>query len=94
MSHNTAGDKTLNETERQWFGRVKEAQAGYWKALEYQQLMIAELDQVLMEDVDGSFPLALSSRAAKLALDKLARCQRTLKTVATGRNPARRWDLI
>ena len=78
MSHNTAGGKRLNEIEPQWYARVKEAQARYWKALEHQQLMIAELDEALMEDIDGSFALGLSKRAAKLALNDVVRCQGTL----------------
>jgi hypothetical protein len=78
MNHGTGGGKRLSEIEWQLFARVKEAQARYWKALEHQQLMIAELDQALMKDVDGSFALALSKLAAKLGLDDVVRCQETL----------------
>jgi hypothetical protein len=40
--------------------------------------MMDELNKGLMEDADGSFALAQSKRAAKLALDDLVRCEEVL----------------
>jgi len=71
-----------NGIERQWFERVREAQANYQQSLEHQKRTIEELNQALAEDVDGSFALAQST-AAKLALDDLVKRQGVLVDLVT-----------
>jgi hypothetical protein len=78
MSHTTGGGRNLNEIERQWFARVKEAQAHYRQAAEHQKLTIEVLNKAVIEPADGNYALAHANRAAKLALDDLVRCQETL----------------
>jgi hypothetical protein len=77
---------TAARLEAGWLLQFKRAQAHYWHALEHQQLMIAELDQALMEDVGSSFAVALSKRAEKLALDDVVRCQKILVDLVLRKN--------
>jgi hypothetical protein len=66
--------------------RVQEAHAHHRQALTHQQQMMDELNKGLMEKVDGSFALAQSKRAAKLALDDLVRCQKVLVNLILKKN--------
>ena len=75
-----------NGIERQWFERVQGAQANYQQAFEYQKRTIEELNQALVEDVDGSFALAQSS-AAKLALADLVKRQGVLVDLVLNMSP-------
>jgi len=83
MRHHKA--EAINGIERQWFERVQEAQANYQQSLEHQKRTIEELNQALVEDVDGSFALAQSS-AARLALDDLVKRQGVLVDLVLRRN--------
>ena len=81
--------KRRTRAERQWRTRLQEAQADYRQALEHQERLMQELDQALMEDVDGSFGAAKAHRAAALAFNELVKCQSTLVNVILDKDMTR-----
>ena len=62
--------------DREWIVRLQEAQAHYWHAVERHQQTVEHLDQAVGERSDGS--VASAHRAMGLALNELARYQKTL----------------
>jgi hypothetical protein len=73
--------------ERQWFERVRGAEAHYQQALEHQKRMIEGLNKALMEPASDTSAVEQANRAAKLALDDLVKRQGVLVDLVLNISP-------
>jgi len=76
-----------NGIERQWFERVKGAQAHYQQAFEHQQRMIEGLNKALVEPASDTHAVEQANRAARLALNDLVKRQRVLADLVLNMSP-------
>ena len=76
-----------NGIERQWFERVRGAQAHYQQAFEYQQRMIERLNKALVEPASDTHAVEQANRAAKLALNDLVKRQGVLVDLVLNISP-------
>ena len=85
MGHTKA--VSSNGIERQWFERVRGAQAHYQQALEHQQRMMEGLNKALTEPADGTYAVEQANHAAKRAIDDLVKCQGVLVDLVLNMSP-------
>jgi len=86
MTELPSRDRRLDKAEGRWFARVKEAQAQYRYVEVQQHKLMEELNQALMEHVDGSFAAAKAHRSTMFAFNELLRCEKILAELVLRKN--------